>query len=121
MEFLTNFLGAILGTGVGGTIIYLASQKFIENTTKSKFDNIDKDIKDLKSDNEKRFKEFEDNKVSVSTFEDFKKEDRQKFQDFKNDYVPLKVYETSQKYLNEGIKEIKEMIRLLTEKIDRVK
>ena len=54
-------------------------------------------------------------------FEDFKKEDRQKFQDFKNDYVPLKVYETSQKYLNEGIKEIKEMIRLLTEKIDRVK
>lgn len=121
MEFWTNFLGAILGTGVGGTIIYLASQKFIENTTKSKFDAVDKDIKELKLYNEKRFKELEDNKVSISSFEEFKKEDRIKFQDFKNDYVPLKVYETSQKYLNESLREIKDMIRYLTEKFDKEK
>lgn len=119
MEFWTNFLGAILGTGVGGTIIYLASQKFIENTTKSQFDAVDKDIKELKQYNEKRFKELEDNKVSISSFEEFKKGDRIKFQDFKNDYVPLKVYETSQKYLNESLREIKDMIRYLTEKFDK--
>lgn len=107
-NFWINCLGAILGTGVGGTIIYLASQKFIENTTNPKFDTIDKKIKDL-----------EDNKVSVKSFEDFRKEENQKFADFKNDYVPLKVYETSQKFLNESLREIKDMIRYLTEKFDR--
>ena len=82
---------------------------------------MDLKIEELRKKNNETFEDIRKNKVSVTTFEDFKKEDRQKFQDFKNDYVPLKVYETSQKYLNEGIKEIKEMIRLLTEKIDRVK
>lgn len=120
-NFLSNFLGAILGTGVGGTIIYFAGQKFIENTTKSKFDAVEEEIKNMKEITEKKLKEIDDKKVSTKTFEDFKEEDRKKFTEFKNDYVPLKVYETSQKYLNEGIKEIKEMIRLLTEKIDRVK
>lgn len=120
-NFLSNFLGAIFGTGVGATIVYLAGQKFIENTTKSQFEAMDLKIDELRKKNNETFEDIRKNKVSVTTFEDFKKEDRQKFQDFKNDYVPLKVYETSQKYLNEGIKEIKEMIRLLTEKIDRVK
>ena len=107
MEFWTNFLGAILGTGVGGAIIYLASQKFIENTTKDKFDSIKTSIELL-----------EKEKVSVRSFEEFKKEEKERFVEFKEDYVPLKVYETSQKFLNESLKEIKDMIRYLTEKID---
>lgn len=107
-NFWINCLGAILGTGVGGTIIFLASQKFIENTTNPKFDKIDK-----------RFKEIEDNKVSAKTFEDFKNEESKRFSEFKEDYVPLKVYETSQKFLNESLREIKDMIRYLTEKFDR--
>lgn len=118
-NFLSNFLGAILGTGVGGTIIYFAGQKFIENTTKSKFDAVESEITKMKEENEKKFKDIEEKKVSAKTFEDFKEEDRKKFTEFKNDYVPLKVYETSQKYLNEGLKEIKEMIRCLSDKIDR--
>ena len=120
-NFLSNFLGAILGTGVGGTIIYFAGQKFIENTTKPKFEKIEKEIKEIKENHEKKFKEIEDKKVSIKTFEDFKEEDRKKFTEFKNDYVPLKVYETSQKYVNEGLREIKEMIRCLSDKIDKVR
>ena len=107
-NFWINFLGAILGTGVGGTIIFLASQKFIENTTKPKFDEINE-----------RLKNIEGNKVSVKEFEKFQEEEGKKFIDFKEDYVPLKVYETSMKFLNESLKEIKDMIRYLTEKFDR--
>lgn len=110
MEFWANFLGAILGTGVGGTILYLASQKFIENQTKPKFEEIEQKIQNI-----------ENSKVSVKDFEKFEKIENQKFIEFKNDYVPVKVYETSQKYLNESLKEIKEMIRYLTEKVDKEK
>lgn len=110
MEFWANFLGAILGTGVGGTIIYLASQKFIENTTKDKFDALQKSIK-----------EVDECKLDIKDFEKFEKSENHRFQDFKNDYVPLKVYETSQKFLLDSLKEIKDMIRYLTEKVDKEK
>jgi len=107
MEFLQSFIGAILGCGVGGTIIYLAGQKFIENTTNPKFESI-----------EKKIKEIEENKVSMKDFENHKQESDRKFTDIKNDYVPVKVYETTNKFIFESLKEIKEMVKTLTDKID---
>lgn len=104
MEFLLNFLGVILGTGVGGSIVYLASQKFIENSTKEKFEVLEKSLS---------------TKLELKDFEKFEKINNERFIEFKNDYVPLKVYETTQKYLNDSLKEIKDLIRYLTEKIDK--
>lgn len=108
MEFLQSFIGAIFGCGVGGTIIYLAGQKFIENTTTPKFESI-----------EKKIKEIEENKVSMKEFEAHKKEDKDRFIEIKEDYVPVKVYEVSQTFVNESLKEIKDMIRILSDKLDK--
>ena len=109
-NFLSNLLGAIIGTGIGGTIVYLASQKFIENVTKDRFDAIDK-----------KLEEIEDTKLSTKDFEKFEKQQERKFVEFKEDYVPLKVYEVAQNFVNESLKEIKDMIRILSDKIDREK
>lgn len=118
MDFISAILGSILGCGVGGTIIYLASQKFIENTTEPKFEKLENLINKVGEDSKDLISEVEKGKVSVEVFEEFKNENTRKMQEFKSEYVPLKVYEVSQKYLNESLKEIKDMVRVLTEKFD---